>query len=158
MLRRLCHVVPIDPQHAVTSSLAFGAAVLRDGHTLVWYPEGGHSKTGKLGPLRPGIGMLLEKYPVPVVPVSLEGTREALPPGSFAPRLRRIHVTFGNPLDPRDLAKKGKGDQPDERITSALHDAMARLQRRQPRGKARSSHSAKTKPAGGATSSSKRAR
>jgi long-chain acyl-CoA synthetase len=126
-LRRLTHVVPIDPDRAAATSLAFGAAVLRDHHNLVWYPEGGHSKTGELMPFRPGIGMLLEHYPVPVVPVALEGTRDALPPGGTVPRPGSIRIAFGSPLDPHKLERMGKGDEPHQRITSALHDEMARL-------------------------------
>jgi long-chain acyl-CoA synthetase len=134
VLRRICHVVPIDPDRAVASSLAFGAVVLREKHNLVWFPEGGLSKTGELMPLRPGIGMLLEHYRMPVVPVSVQGTRDALPPGHGVPRPGGvIHVTFGEPLDPHDLEKKGKGKKPSERITSALHDEMARLQRKSDR-------------------------
>jgi len=128
-LRRLCHVVPIDPDRAAASSLAFGAAVLQDKHNLVWYPEGTHSKTGELLPLRPGIGMLLKRYPVPVVPVTLQGTRDSLPPGRYIPRPARIQITFGEPLDPHELEANGHGDEPYERITTALHDAMAGLHR-----------------------------
>jgi long-chain acyl-CoA synthetase len=128
MLRRWCHVVPIDPDRAAASSLAFGAAVLHDKHNLVWYPEGGHSKTGELEPLRPGIGLLLEHDPVPVVPVALFGTRAALPPGRYVPKSGPVRIRFGAPLDPRDLERRGHGKQPHERITDALHDALAKLQ------------------------------
>jgi long-chain acyl-CoA synthetase len=128
VLRRLTHVVPIDPDKAAASSLAFGAAVLRSKHDLVWYPEGTHSKTGKLETLRPGIGMLLQRYPVPVVPVRLQGTREALPPGHYLPRPgREIRILFGKPLDPHELEHKGEGDEPYQRITSALHEEMETL-------------------------------
>jgi long-chain acyl-CoA synthetase len=130
VLRRLCHVVPIDPDKAAASSLAFGAAVLKSKHNMVWYPEGGHSKTGELGPLKPGTGLLLHRYPVPVVPVHLGGTRDALPPGHWLPRPgRHIEIIFGDPLDPRELEKQGQGDTPHERITTALHAKMAELQR-----------------------------
>jgi long-chain acyl-CoA synthetase len=129
LLRRLTHVVPIDPDRAAASSLAYGAAVLRDKHNLVWYPEGTHSKTGELMRLRPGIGMLLARYHVPVVPVHLEGTRDSLPPGRWIPRPGKVEITFGPPLDPKDLEKEGKGDEPYERITDALHDAMEQLAR-----------------------------
>jgi long-chain acyl-CoA synthetase len=129
VLRRLAHVVPIEQEKAAASSLAFGAAVLRSQQNLVWYPEGGHSRTGELQPLKPGIGLLLEHDPVPVVPVHLDGTREALPPGRVLPRPGRIRIAFGQPLDPRELQQKGKGDRPHERITNALYDEMARLGR-----------------------------
>jgi len=126
-LRRLSHVVPIDADHAAASSLAFGAVVLRDKHNMVWFPEGGYSRSGELGPLKQGTGMLLEHYPVAVVPVHLEGTRKALPPGRWLPRPANIRIKFGEPLDPHELEKKGKGDQPHERITNALSDEMAKL-------------------------------
>jgi long-chain acyl-CoA synthetase len=139
VLRRLCHVVPIDSARAAAAGLAFGAVILRDKHGIVWYPEGGHSKTGELMPLRPGIGMLLKHYPVPVVPVHLEGTRDSLPPGNYLPRPGTIRIKFGAPLDPHDLEKLGQARQkagangktkrvePHERITRALHEKMARL-------------------------------
>jgi long-chain acyl-CoA synthetase len=126
-LRRLARVVPIDPEKAAASSLAFGAAVLKGKHNMVWYPEGGLSKTGEVEPLKPGIGLLLEHYPVPVVPAFEQGTREALPPGRLLPRPGHVRVVFGAPLDPRELEQRGKGDTPHERITSALHDELARL-------------------------------
>ena len=64
--------------------------------------------------------MLLARYPVPVVPVHLEGTRESLPAGRYVPRPGRIQITFGAPLDPHKLQKKGKGKEPYERITSRI--------------------------------------
>ena len=93
----------------------------------MWYPEGTHSKTGELMKLRPGIGMLLNRYPAPVVPVHLQGTRESLPEGRYIPRPGRIEITFGSPLDPRKLEKEGQGDEPYERITNALHDERVEM-------------------------------
>ncbi|MBV8223821.1 MAG: 1-acyl-sn-glycerol-3-phosphate acyltransferase, partial [Verrucomicrobia bacterium] len=51
---RLGQVVPIDPEQALFSSLAFGAAVLKRGHHLVWFAEGALSPTGMLQPFKPG--------------------------------------------------------------------------------------------------------
>lgn len=131
VLRRLAHVVPIDPQRTAISSLAFGAAILRRGHNLVWFPEGGLSRTGQLQPLKPGIGLLLKRYPVPVVPVSITGTRDALPPGHWLPRPGCIQITFGEPLDPHQLERNGKGDEPHERIINALSEELAKRQKGQ---------------------------
>jgi long-chain acyl-CoA synthetase len=129
---RLAHVVPIDPHRAVFSSLAFGAAVLRRRETLVWFPEGHRSHTGYLQPFRPGIGMLLHRFPVPVVPVFIRGTHEAMPPGKVWPRPGKIMVAFGIPSDPRDLEQHGEGDQPQGRIVQALHENVAELMSGQP--------------------------
>ena len=126
VLRRLTHVVPIDPLRGAALSLAYGAAVLQRGHNLIWFPEGALSHSGELMPLKPGLGLLLARYPVPVVPVFVQGTREALPPGSKFPRPGRITVTFEQPLDPHDLERRGAGDHPQERMTNALFAEMER--------------------------------
>jgi 1-acyl-sn-glycerol-3-phosphate acyltransferase len=63
---------------------------------------------------------------VTVVPVHLEGTRDALPPGNIVPRPGNIRIEFGEPLDPHELEKQGEGDEPHERITNALQAAMTR--------------------------------
>lgn len=125
-LSRLGHVVPIDPQSGVMSSLAFGAAVLERGHNLVWFPEGERSQDGERLPFRAGIGLLLERYSVPVVPILIRGAHEALPPGRWVPRLRKIRVTVGKPLDPKALVQED-GTQAHQQITQALEDAVAAL-------------------------------
>jgi len=127
LISRLAHAVPIDSHGAIFSSLAFGAVVLKHQGSLVWFPEGRRSHTGKLLQFRSGIGMLLKRYRVPVVPVSISGTSEAMPPGKAWPRSKKITVVFGKPLDPRELEQKGEGEQPEDRIVQALHEHMVEL-------------------------------
>ncbi|MFW5791144.1 MAG: lysophospholipid acyltransferase family protein, partial [Desulfohalobiaceae bacterium] len=98
-LSRITQVVPIDPQRAARSSLAFGAVVLKRERNLVWFPEGQRSPNGTLLPFKPGLGLLLDRYPVTVVPVAIQGTHQALPPGRAWPRRVRFTVTFGSPWD-----------------------------------------------------------
>jgi long-chain acyl-CoA synthetase len=124
---RLSQVVPIDPERGVVSSLAFCAAVLRQGRSLVLFPEGERSASGQLLPFRQGIGILLHRIPVPVVPVFIHGSHDAMPVGRAFPRLRRITVVFGQPLDPRELERRGVGAEPHERIAQALHERVAAL-------------------------------
>ena len=40
VLRRLTHVVPVDVARGAVSSLAYGAAVLKERQNLIWFPEG----------------------------------------------------------------------------------------------------------------------
>lgn len=122
---RLARVMPVDPDQAVFSSLAFGAAALKRGKNLVWFPEGQRSPDGKLQEFKPGIGMLLDHYRVPVVPVVIRGTREAMPPGRTLPRLGKVTVEFGEPLDVGDLERRGEGEEPKDRIVQALRDHVA---------------------------------
>jgi long-chain acyl-CoA synthetase len=94
---------------------------------LVWFPEGRRSPNGRLQPFKPGVGIILEHYPVPVIPAFIGGTERILPPGKAIPRLDAISVVFGRPLDAATLARNGKGKENKERIVSRLHEEVARL-------------------------------
>ena len=93
----------------------------------MWFPEGERSANGKLQEFKPGIGMLLEHFPAPVIPVFVHGTHQALPPGKFLPRPRMIRVVLGKPLDARELERESRGEEPHQKIASALHDAVGKL-------------------------------
>ncbi len=107
-LSRLGQVIPIDAQHALVKSLAMSALALKNSKNLVWFPEGERALHGKLLDFKPGIGMLIEKIAVPVVPVYLEGTAQALPPGHYWPTKHKIRVFFGDPVDAKTLLEEGK--------------------------------------------------
>ncbi len=124
LVSRLAQVVPIDLGRAGLSSLAFGAAVLRRGQNLVWFAEGERSPTGDLQPFKPGVGMLLSYYPVPVVPVFIRGTYEAMPRGKFLRRLEQVTVTFGEPFDSRSFHETAR---PQEQVVEAIRERVAEL-------------------------------
>jgi long-chain acyl-CoA synthetase len=124
LVSRLAQVVPIDLGRTGLSSLAFAAAVLRRGQNLVWFAEGERSPTGDLQPFKPGMGMLLSHYPVPVVPVFIRGTYEAMPRGRFLRRLAPVTVTFGEPFDPQSLDGSAK---PKEQVVEVVHGRVAEL-------------------------------
>src|SRR5215217_2184743 len=124
---RLAQAVPVESDRSGVSSLAFGAAALERGKNLIWFPEGRRSHGGDLQPFKPGVGLLLEHFRVPVVPVSINGTYEAMPPGRALVRPKKITVVFGEPLSVDNLERRGEGDRPQDRIVQALRDRVAKL-------------------------------
>jgi len=126
-LSRLGKILPVEPERAARSSLAFGAKILKNKKNLVWFPEGGLSVSGELQEFKPGIGMLLEHFPVSVIPVSIHGTHEALPPGKILPRPHAIRVVFGKRLDARDLKREARGGKTHQQIAKALQTKVAEL-------------------------------
>ena len=107
-------------------SPAFGATVLRRGQNLVWFAAGERSPTGNVKTFTPGVVMLLSYYPVPVVPVLISGTYEAMP--RVLRRLAQVAVTFGEPLASRDLDRSA-GQQ--EQIVQTVRERVAELGERQ---------------------------
>lgn len=126
-ISRLAQSVPIDTDHSLVSSLAFGAAVLKARRNLIWFPEGRRTLTGEVQQFKAGLGLLLDRMPVAVIPVFLSGTGDALPPGKRMIRLAKITVYFGAPEYPANLVHEGTGDQPYERMVNALRDKVQGL-------------------------------
>jgi 1-acyl-sn-glycerol-3-phosphate acyltransferase len=93
--------IPLDRSGGVASSdsLNSGLAALAEGNALGIYPEGTRSPTGGLYRGKTGIARMVLAAGVMVVPVSVRGTNNILPKGRKLPRLARITVTIGDPLD-----------------------------------------------------------
>ncbi len=128
-LSRLGRILPVEPSRAARTALALGAIVLQNGRNLVWFPEGGLSRGAGLQTFKPGIGMLLEKFQTAVVPVSIHGTDEALPPDRHFPRLRPVRIVIGKAQTTDELMRVGQGEKPHERIANALQESVAELGR-----------------------------
>ena len=101
--------------------------VLGHGYSLVWFPESWRSPDGRLQPFLPGIGRLLSRHPVPVVPAYIKGTFEAMPRDRSWPRPVPVTVTFGPKVDSQAMESQGEGETTEVRIADALRKQVARL-------------------------------
>ncbi|WP_423923973.1 lysophospholipid acyltransferase family protein [Frigoribacterium sp. 2-23] len=84
---------------ASEASLATGLAVLRRGEQLGIYPEGTRSPDGKMYRGRTGVARMILEGHVPVIPVAMIETEKVMVIGSKLPKIHRIGVVFGKPLD-----------------------------------------------------------
>lgn len=94
----------IDANENLKESLLAATLPLREGDNIVIFPEGARSRDGKLLEFRPFFALLAKVYGVPVVPVAIDGSFEALRAGMFFPRPKKIKVTFLQPIVPQDLS------------------------------------------------------
>jgi 1-acyl-sn-glycerol-3-phosphate acyltransferase len=93
--------LPIDRSggRAGEAALRSGLRVLRRGELLGIYPEGTRSPDGRLYRGRTGVARMALEAGVPVLPVAMIGTDKAQAPGTKIPKLMRIGVRIGKPLD-----------------------------------------------------------
>lgn len=97
------------------------------GHVIGVFPEGTRSVTGELQEAKRGIGFLVARANVPVVPIYVEGTGEAFPKGKPVKRGTRINLYVGNTVYPKDLPIKGESGKHDyEGISNVLMEHIAR--------------------------------
>jgi 1-acyl-sn-glycerol-3-phosphate acyltransferase len=93
--------LPIDRSGGKASEAALntGLQVLSQGQLLGIYPEGTRSPDGRLFRGRTGIARMVLEAKVPVLPVAMIDTEKVQPIGRRLPRIRRIGVVVGEPLD-----------------------------------------------------------
>ena len=90
---------PFGRSDHVRASLERVGSYLDDGWNVMVFPEGTRSTTGRLGPVKSGIGLLATQLGVPVVPIGIRGADRILPKGTTLPRRRgRVQVRFGAPI------------------------------------------------------------
>ena len=119
--------VPIQRGTAGAAQEALDSAleILNDGLAFGIYPEGTRSRDGRLYRGRTGVAWLALTAGCPVVPVGLAGTQDIQPVGSRFPRIRKITIRFGKPLDFSYLqgAKPGLARrEATDAIMAAIHE------------------------------------
>lgn len=94
-------MLPIDRSggKASEASLRTGLSVIRRGEVLGIYPEGTRSPDGKLYRGRTGVARMVLEGGVRVVPVAMIDTEKVMPIGRRLPKVRRIGIVIGEPLD-----------------------------------------------------------
>ncbi|MCI0356816.1 MAG: 1-acyl-sn-glycerol-3-phosphate acyltransferase [Acidobacteria bacterium] len=98
---RMGSLVPVDRRNreAAIESLSAAGEVLRSGVSMMIFPEGTRSPDGRLLPFKKGPFYLAMETGVPVVPMTILGTYEIMPKGSFAIRPGTATVIFHDPVN-----------------------------------------------------------
>jgi 1-acyl-sn-glycerol-3-phosphate acyltransferase len=93
--------IPVDRsgKDAGQAAIREGLGVLGQGELLGVYPEGTRSHDGRLYKGKVGVAVMALRAGVPVIPCAMVGTFEIQPPGQVLPRIKRVTVRFGEPLD-----------------------------------------------------------
>jgi len=78
---------------------------LADGNSIMMFPEGTRSPTGKMRDFKPGAFEIAIRTGTPIQPIMIQGTADALPKRGFVLRGRHpIRVTFLDPIQPESFA------------------------------------------------------
>lgn len=90
--------IPMERKRTTRSSANQAADLVKEGWSLLIFPEGGRSKDGWGQDFRAGAAYLAQRCDVAVVPVHIAGTGRILRKGKALPRPSATTVNFGEPL------------------------------------------------------------
>ncbi len=104
-------------------SLHRAAERIREGMSVIVFPEGTRSPDGQLGPFKSGGFYLALEAGVPIVPVSISGTHRLNPKHSLKIRSGTIKVVYGKPIPTEGLTLEDRYTLK-ERVAEAIRAGM----------------------------------
>jgi 1-acyl-sn-glycerol-3-phosphate acyltransferase len=110
---------PIQREGMGASGMKETLRRLRAGGIVLLFPEGTRSADGELGPLKPGISVLVARAGVPVLPAGIAGTFDAWPRSRPFPVPSPLRIHFGPPITPEQIAGMGS-----EAVTALIAQKM----------------------------------
>ena len=73
---------------------------LKGGISIVVFPEGRRTETGKMGPFKMGAFKLAVEFGLPLVPVTIDGSFKVMPRSTFNVTPGSITMTVHDPIEP----------------------------------------------------------
>lgn len=99
------HQIFVDRRnpHKIKESYDKARITLRHGMSVVVFPEGSRTYTGRIGKFKRGAYMLADELQLPVVPLTINGSFDALPRTDkwYWVRRRRLTLTIHAPIHPQ---------------------------------------------------------
>lgn len=120
-------VVSIDRNRGDIAAFRAALAVLKAGGALCLFPEGTRTLDGNLQAPKSGIGFLIIKAAVPVVPVYVEGSFAAFPKGAKWMRPVKITVHYGSTITPDEFRQLDTGKDIYDKVAELVMTRIAEL-------------------------------
>jgi len=124
---RMGGFIPVDRRNkeAAMRSIEAGAASLRQGNSFLIFPEGTRSRTADMLPFKKGGFIMAIKGQAPIVPIAVQGGRDAMRKGSAIVRPVTVTISVGEPIETAGLAVTERDkliERVRERILSLIAD------------------------------------
>lgn len=117
------HII-IDRKNTEKAKQSINEAKIRMkkyGFSVLVFPEGTRSKTGKMGEFKKGGFVLAIEMGIPIVPIAVIGSHELLPPHSLLIRSGTIEVRVGKPIPVDNYTLENKQELMDK-VRSAIEE------------------------------------
>lgn len=95
-------------------SLDEAALLIRDGKSIMSFPEGTRSRNGGIQPFKQGVFYLAIKTGIPIVPVSIIGSGEIMPKRSLKVTPGKVKLIIDKPIDTKNYTLESRNELIDQ--------------------------------------------
>jgi len=121
------HAFPVKRNDSDFRAIKEAIRILSSGKPLVIFPEGTRAKDRSLKSGKPGVGFIVSKLRVPVVPAYIDGSFDALPRSLKTLQRHPVTAYIGKPII-FDLSNFDRKDRDSyQKITDAIMAEIAKL-------------------------------
>lgn len=126
------NIIPIQPNSADLDSIKSSISKIKEGKSILIFPEGTRSRSAKLMDGKKGVVLLAKKCKVPIVPLGIVGTEKLMPindenMGSEKFDYAEVQVIIGEPfLLPEKTREEGNDDY-NEKCLKQIMKSIERL-------------------------------
>lgn len=93
-------MVDTKSAHGIKATIAAAKKKLQGGVSLVVFPEGRRTDTGKMGTFKSGAFKLASDFALPLVPITIDGSYRVMPRNTFNVTPGKIIITIHDPIEP----------------------------------------------------------
>jgi 1-acyl-sn-glycerol-3-phosphate acyltransferase len=132
---RMGGFIPIDRRRKESAmrSIEAGARSIQAGNSFLIFPEGTRSKSDEMLPFKKGGFVMAIRAGAPIVPVTIQGGRDAMHRGSAIIRPVTVSIRVGPPIETAGLALDDR-----DGLIARVRETMERLLREGPIGQVES--------------------
>ena len=116
--------IPIDRKNRRTAVKSFDLAAkrIRQGNTIVVFPEEGRSRTREMRPFQRGGFLLALKSELPILPIAIDGTHDVMPAGRLRIKPGPVTVKIGHVIPTAGLSLRDK-----QRLAESSREQIHRM-------------------------------
>ncbi len=94
----LLNLFPLPREAGFRESFAYAGESVDRGYSVLVFPEGQHTRDGKMCPFRSGVGLLANNLGIPIVPMRIDGLFELKQAGKKLARPHTVRIKMGPPV------------------------------------------------------------